>query len=169
MGPLQLTRLKFLIGYINDPLWSQDGSNVLLMAPNQYKLGEWFLITANGVVNQVTQFGEIFGEHYYEIVHSGRSLDGQYLVFQFIYNQPDQIAKYVLLNLAASTLEGYCILPSSDYSLFGGPVWSPDNKYLVISSIDGNSNGDIVLVDVENKTAFRIAQDMDVIGWIEKP
>ena len=43
------------------------------------------------------------------LIMPSRSRDGQYLVFQLRYNflQPNEVAKYILLDLQASTLEGF--------------------------------------------------------------
>ena len=102
-----LARLKYWI--TNDPLWSQDGSDVLLISPNQDKGVDWFLMTANGVIRQVTQFGEIFQDQYYEFFTPSRSWDGRFLVFRLTYNEPDKTAKYIQLDLRTSPFEGNCI------------------------------------------------------------
>ena len=55
-----LARIKYLSWYINDPLWAQDGSDVLLLSYVLDQSGEgfveWFLVTADGSINEVTQF-----------------------------------------------------------------------------------------------------------------
>ncbi len=164
-----LARLSFFPGIYLDPIWAQDGSDVLLVAPKQDGGEEWFLVTADGAITQVTQLGEFLQAHSYYLYDASRSWDGRYLVFQLIYNQPDEIIKYILVDLKTNTLEGYCIPLSTQNSNIKPPIWSPDSRYLVIPNIDTYNNGDVVLVDVEDKTAYKIAEEMRVIGWIAKP
>lgn len=169
-----LARLRYLPGYVNDPLWAQDGDDVLLLSYIQHqkepRFEEWFLVTSNGVVKQITRFGDILQDYEYYLSNASRSWDGRFLVFQLRYNfrQPDEIIKYILLDLKANTLEGYCIILNSENSSFGSPVWSPDSRYFIIDT-DRNTKQDIVMVDVENKKAYQIARDWYIIGWIKKP
>ena len=170
-----LTRIKYLPLFINDPLWAQDGSNVLLLSSVLDQSGEgfaeWFLITADGSINQVTQFMEVLHDYSYYINHSSRSRDGQYLVFQLRYNflQPNEVSKYISLDLQASPLEGFCIPIDEPGLNFGRPMWSPDNRYVLISTVDSYEEGDVFVVDVENEIAYKLAEDVDILGWIEKP
>lgn len=107
----------------------------------------------------------------YYINHSSRSRDGQYFVFQLSYNfrQPNEIIKYILLDLQANPLEGCCLSIEKKGVDFALPIWSPDNKYVLISNVNSDRKGNVFVIDVENETAHKIAQDMEVIGWIEKP
>ncbi len=165
-----LTRLKYYIDLYNDPLWSQDGSNFLVVSTGQNKWAEWFLVTSDGVVSQVTRFSDFIQSPNYYFQKPTRSWDGRFLFFQLTYSQPNTVTKYILLDLKSRALEGYCIdsLPVEN----GGqqsPVWSPDSRYLIISNTVVNSLGYLILVDVENKKAYQIANDVDAIGWIVKP
>ena len=153
------------------PIWSQDSSDVVLISSGQKFWKEVFLVTANGDVRQVTNFSGVLQSYSYYLSLLSRSGDGRFLIFRYsTYDQPENIAKYIILDLKTNTLEGYCISSRShENSSFASPIWSPDSKYIVISNIDSNTKGEIILVDVKGKTAYQVAQDMDVIGWIEKP
>ncbi|MGP8337814.1 MAG: hypothetical protein ACT6FC_06240 [Methanosarcinaceae archaeon] len=168
-----LAYLRFLDNSVQNPLWAQDSSDVLVKGPNpelrQTYREEWYLISDNGAVRQVTQFQDIFLDGYYSISRSSRSWDGQFVVFVLYYEEPEKITKYILLDLKANGIEGYCIPLSGSSSPLYEPVWSPDNKYLIISSNDDDGRIDNILVDVENRKAYSIAQDANVIGWIAKP
>ena len=170
-----LARLRTFPCQSPDPLWAQDGSDVLVVGRVQNQIGkwveEWFLISADGDVQQITQFNEIFQDTNYYFAFASRSWDGRFLVFQLAYNnmQPDEGKKYVVLDLSADSIEGYCIPLSIQNWNVKSPLWSPDNRYLVISDIDQHYKGDLVLLDIENKLAYKIGQDMGAIGWIVKP
>jgi hypothetical protein len=163
-----LANIKFLIGKSNDPLWSQDGSDVVLMGPNQDDREEWFLITSNGIIRQITNFSDIFQDSPYYIYSPNRSGDGEYLFFQFIYNEPNKIAKYVLLNIKKNENEGFCI-NLNDNARLKWSIWTPDSKFLIIISQVINENEKNILIDVENEKAYTFAEDMRVFGWVTKP
>ena len=166
-----LAWLRHLVSDFNGPLWSQDGCNLLMIGPNpelrETTGKEWFFIKANGAVRQVTQFQDIFLDTYYSIYHPSRSWDGRFLVFN--YKEPVETDKHIVLDVKSNTIEGYCIPSPGRNSSFDGAVWSPDSKYIILSGEDDDGKMDNILVDVENKIAYLIAQDALVIGWIEKP
>ena len=168
-----LARLKFSSWTVNDPLWAQDGSDVVLFSFAQYQeewKHEWFLVTADGDVRQITYFGEVWQDNYCYIDNASRSWDGRYLVFEYSCGDlEERIVKYLLLDLSTETLEGFCVSVQNPSLGFTGPAWSPDSKYLAISSGQTFTVGDIVVVDLENQAAYLIGQDMIGIGWIEKP
>jgi WD40-like Beta Propeller Repeat len=168
-----LARLMFSSRTVNDPLWALDGSDVVLFSFAQYQeewKHEWFLVTADGDVRQITYFGEVWQDNYCYIDNASRSWDGRYLVFEYSCGDlEDRIVKYLLLDLSTETLEGFCVSVQNPSLGFTGPAWSPDNKYLAISSGQTFTVGDVVVVDVENQAAYLIGQDMIGIGWIEKP
>ena len=169
-----LASLPYMFGDINHPLWSQDGSDVLLVGPNlefrQYFSAEWFLITSSGVVNQITHFQDLFPDEFYYISGSSRSGNGELLAFRltYHYDQPEESTKDFVLNVKTDTLDGFCI-PATIGTNYGTPKWSPDSKYLILFNIDSNATGEDVFINIETQTAYKIAQDMQVIGWIAKP
>jgi hypothetical protein len=166
-----LARVKYIIDLFNDPLWLQDGSNVVLKSTVKDLWEEWFLVTANGDVRQITQFSDIFLEHNYLLSLPSRSKDGHFMEFRFsTYEQSENIAKYFVLDLKTNVLEGYCI-PSRFHqnTSLDFPVWSPDSKYIIIPNTDMYLKGEIFLVDVDARAVYQIAEDLEVIGWIAKP
>ena len=167
-----LARIRFLVDTINTPLWAQDGSNMLILGPNpehrETYREEWFLVNANGSVRQVTQFQDIFQGALYGVARSSRSQDGRFLVFEFYYKDPEWVHKYLVSDLKSNILEGFCA-PSLAQSSNRGPKWSPDSKYFIISSNYMDGKVDNIVVDVEHQTIYPVAQDMEVVGWIEKP
>jgi hypothetical protein len=168
-----LARTQFFFTSFNGPFWAQDSSDVLLVGPNlerrRYIHEEWFLINPNGVIRQITQFQDLFLDDYYYFSNSSRSWDDRYLAFQLTETttRQDKVTRNVVLDLKSNLLQGFCIEEPVWRNSFRGPVWSPDNKYFVISNVE-NYRGEIIMVDVENEKAYKIGQDMRVIGWIAK-
>jgi len=124
-------------------------------------------VTREGVIRQATDFGDFQPDVFF--AKPSRSWDGRYLAFQVIYNQQKNV-KYLVLDLTSPMLQGFCVdsiplLNSNEQP----PVWSPDSRYLVISNVDANSYGDLILVDVESRQAYQIGQDVHARGWIVKP
>jgi hypothetical protein len=165
-----LTRLKYYVNMFNDPLWSQDGNDFIIESSKGQGM-EWFLVTRDGAVRQITRFSDFLPPRYsYTFYKTSRSGDGRYFVFQIIFEKPDRTTKYILLDLKSKTLDGYCI-KSFPVGRRQSLVWSPDSKYLILSNDDGtDSTGDLILVDAENKKAYQILKEaVRVVGWVVKP
>lgn len=165
-----LARLRYYIDLYNDPLWAQDGSNFLVTSTVNNKDVEWFIVTSNGIVRQITRFSDFIQDSSYFFSKPIRSWNGRFFTFQITYSQPNTVTKYILLDLQTRDLEGFCIdsIPVENSSQ-QSPVWSPDSRYLIISNTAVNSLGNVILVDVENTRTYQIATDVDVVGWISKP
>jgi dipeptidyl aminopeptidase/acylaminoacyl peptidase len=157
----------YLDQWFNDPLWSLDGENFLIMGFDDEEHVEWFQINRNGGVQQVTYFGEFLNN--YKIEKPSRSWDGRYLAFQLFYAAGgSENVKYIVLDLKAPSLEGFCIDVISNQG-DGAPVWSPDNRYLAITDGDTGISSRVLLVDIVDQEVFQIGEDVDSIGWIPKP
>lgn len=155
----------YLDQWFNDPLWSLDGENLLIMGIDEEENVEWFQISRNGNVQQLTYFGEFLKD--YKIERPSRSWDGRYLAFQLFYDSGKNV-KYIVLDLEAPTLEGLCI-DVTQQSQGSAPVWSPDNRYLAITDGNTGDSSRVLLVDIIGHEAFQIGKDVDSIGWIQKP
>ena len=163
---------KFYEFIYNDPLWSRDGSNFLIMNVRpEPDLGiEWFQVSRNGSVKQITNFSKFLKDRP-DIAKAARSPDGNYLAFQIQYDWQDQIStKYLVIDLRPNELEGFCIdsVPI-DEGENQAPVWSPDSRFLAISNTRVNSIGDLLIVDVHTMKLDKLTLDEHAIGWIEKP
>jgi hypothetical protein len=82
-----LTSLRILWDWVynNDPLWSLDGSDFLIMGLDEkVNTVEWFQVTRDGTIKQLTHFGENLKDA--SIGRPSRSPDGRYLAFKLLYN-----------------------------------------------------------------------------------
>jgi WD40-like Beta Propeller Repeat len=158
----------YLDQWFNDPLWSPNGNDFLIMGINDEKQVEWFQVTSDGAIQELTYFGEFLGD--YKLEKPSRSWDGRYLIFQLIYNAGEDI-KYLILDLKSEELDGFCI--NSVVEEFGplqSPVWSPDSRYVAITNgVNTENSGEVILVDVSRREAFITGKDVYAIGWILKP
>lgn len=154
------------------PFWSQDGNDFLIAGLSVQQTIEWFQMTKEGLVRQLTYFGEFLNDANFNL--PSRSWDGRYLAFQLPYNQNQQgtydDSKYFFLDLNSPSLDGFCI----DYGNKDLPdkplVWSPNSRYVAIThGTIGEGSAEIILVDIEKREAFYIGKDVHAIGWMAKP
>ncbi len=164
-----LTSLRlYLDQWFNDPLWSLDGNDFILMGIDDTEQVEWFQVTSDGVINQLTHFGKFLNDVKFE--KPSRSWDGRYLTFQLIYNSGKN-TKYLILDLKSQSLDGFCIDSVIDQGgSLQSPVWSPDSRYVAITDgVNTENSWSVILVDLEEREAFQIGEDVDATGWIVKP
>lgn len=80
-----------------------------------------------------------------------------------------------VLDLTTNVITNYCVAGTStiEYEMYTDPVniiWSPDGTQLLIVrySDDQKKNTDEIIVDLTNKTAYKVAENMQPIGWMTK-
>lgn len=164
-----LTSLRlYLDQWFNDPLWSLGGDDFIIMAINDKEHVEWFQVTRDGAIQELTDFGEFLGDFKFE--KPSRSWDGRYLAFQLIYNAGKD-RKFLILDLKSPLLDGFCIdSVMGDGGALQPPVWAPDSRYVAITDgVNTENSWRVILVDVKERKAFQIGNDVDALGWIMKP
>lgn len=163
-----LARWQYYIGLFNDPLWSQNGSDFLVMSPIQDRWLEWLQITKDGNIKRITYYAEFLQQSEYYFLAPSRSWDGRYLSFMLSKKYPDESTNYVILDLQSENLTGFCV-DSTQIGREQRLVWSPDNKYLLLSNRIDNSVAELILVDVAQRQAYRLENSDYAIGWTAKP
>jgi len=168
-----LTSLRYTeYQLFRDPFWSQDGSDFLVIGVSEAGLMEWFQVTKEGAIHQLTYFGNFLKDA--EFNYPSRSWNGRYLVFQLLYNDRKD-EKYLILDSNSPTLDGFCLDLGREYSgSWNSPSWSPDSRYVAVTYGSYlNDTSDVILVDVEKRETFTIGKDIDMkieaTGWIVKP
>jgi hypothetical protein len=169
----ELARIEYTLSQLSrGPFWSQDGSDFLITGLTEEETIEWFQVSRDGTVHQLTHFGEFLQDAEFNL--PSRSWDGRYLAFHLIFNARKD-SKYIFLDLKSQPLAGFCLnLGGEDSGSLHSPVWSPDNRYVAVTNgeYSGNSS-DVILLDVEKQQAFHIDHDDDAQiyaeGWIVKP
>jgi len=170
-----VTSLRILWDWVydNDPLWSLDGNDFLIMGLDEKEYAEeWFQVTRDGVIKQLTHFGEFLKDANFG--RPSRSPDGRYLAFKLYYNTKEagifKDSKYLVLDLKSQSLDGFCVDSGGKSNPDKPLAWSPDNKYLAITNgTIGERSAEVILVDLEKQKAFQIATDVEAIGWMVNP
>ncbi len=150
------------------PVWSPDGSRFIMVG--NY---EFYLVSYDGVISQITHLNPDFDEDKrtgfrYLAEYYSWSPDSRHVAF---WLSPFGTDRYTLatLDTASGQITDYCI-PIYDRSV-RYPVWSPDGKNLVVAA---NSRlqelgNDVILVDLEKMTSFKVTSNNFPVGWLVSP
>ena len=156
------------------PLWLSSGDAFVVAAfPDRESPREWFMVSRDGKVRQLTNFKNLFPA--YEISSHASLLFGGYLVFGLSHGEtPSQVGPMELFMLSLSSLDifNYCIPIDDRYS----PVLSPftpyggPSEYVAVSYLDPNKKyPSIIVLDMELGWAANVfTDDKDnriPIGW----
>lgn len=167
-----LTSLRYVISLSRYSFWSQDGRDFLIAGFSEEESIEWFQVSREGAIHQLTRFGEFLKN--VEFHHPSRSWDGRYLAFHLLYNDRKN-SKYLILDLKSQFLDGFCLDSGGEESgSLAPPSWSPDSRFVAITHGSYRENSsNVILVDVEKREAFYIGKDIekniDATDWIVKP
>ncbi len=163
------TRFEYEVLPFNQPFWALDGSDFVMRNILEKDKGiwfsDWFLISRDGNYRQITNFIDFLENDNYYYDDISRSPDGRYFVFRLRYETNGiKWIKYILLDIRRSELSGFCIDSSFGERGMEIPVpWSPDSRYINIDLEDG-----ILIVDVKERTAYKLMENMSAYGWIEQ-
>lgn len=163
------------------PIWLSDGSKVIMVAnagllSSSYLANEFFTIDRKGEIEQLTNFSD---DHNEVVIYDNYSIspDNRYLAF-WIVTKPglyidDRLA---ILDIATGKVVNYClpgdpILQNASYTGVSAPIWSPDsNQLLFVSNNDeGTEKRYVILVDLVQQSAAKIAEDVEPKGWMIAP
>ncbi len=160
-------------GFGSYPLWSPNATQFAVAVINAIKNGqaieEWYRISREGKVEQLTHFGDYFSSS--EIGSAANwSPDSQKLAFWIdLTPSPCPGLRLAILDTTTKHVTNSCLSGASSYA--PPPIWSLDSRYLIIRD-DSNPPIKTVLVDVENGQAFDITSligDLRPIGWMASP
>jgi Tol biopolymer transport system component len=95
------------------------------------------------------------------------SPDGEKIAFWASDGQNDWLA---VVNTLTGGVENYCVssVSSGIFSWFlPAPIWSSDGKLLMVENRYQDNASRLLVVDMDRKFAFPIANDVSPIGWME--
>ncbi len=156
------------------PRWLPDGSQFVLKGianTPDHPSYELFRVSRDGQTEQLTHLG-----NYKEIVGSSYSWspDGRYIAL-FLYNWGEEISKVAVLDTKTQEITNYCFSVAFGGEGYGGtewphpPIWSPDGTQFLVMDWYAKDHRSVILVDIAQGFAAKIAEDMEPVGWMVKP
>jgi len=180
-----LQSISFLQFPTKAPMWSPDGTQVLISAPIEsldYMNDELFSVSQTGVITKLTGLMDIYSR--VSINRYNWSPDGQYIAL-FLALSPTQYngEQLALLNPSTRQFNAYCIQGdiTEDYrknlngfyddQIYTGAIWSPDSRQVLVENRINKSVSNVILLDIGKNIAFQIISDENVqpLGWMVSP
>jgi hypothetical protein len=160
-------------GFGHYPLWSPDATQFAVPVVNaiqdQHTIEEWYSVSREGQVEQLTHFGDYFSDSDIGPA-SNWSPDGQKLSFWVdLSPSPCPGLRLAILDMNTKQITDTCLPGSPDYA--PPPIWSLDSRYVVVRDANA-AEMKTILVDFENGQAFDITTligDKTPIGWLTTP
>ncbi|RME57822.1 hypothetical protein D6779_07855 [Candidatus Parcubacteria bacterium] len=166
------------------PMWTPNGEYLLLAKeiyppPGQRGHQEFFLISRDGTVSQITHFND-FHENS-EIGGFSLSPDGQKVAFWFRDRAISWDENLYILDLQTLDVVDPCITSvrwddgsTTGFDPNSPPIWSPDSKALAtevrLPRVDEKGlrvgRPQVLYLDITNGFAVKIAGDVGLIGWL---
>lgn len=163
------------------PIWLKDGETLLATAPPglgsvsretatnyesdpAFKGGdELVLIDTKGRIRRLSYFTN---QHYSLEDRISISPDETKISFWLTKNEIEETAYLSVFDMKTNILTNYCLL-DGDFNFH--PIWSPDNKYLLVTIERREKNSPFVLlVDLENQQAEILGRSIIAVGWLKK-
>jgi hypothetical protein len=166
-----LAKIEGAIGYY--PLWSPDAKQFVVplqsSKQNDIIFEEWFRVSRDGQVEQLTHFEDFFVSSKVGSEYSW-SPDSQKLAF-WLDVSPTLCSgmNLALLDISTKQITNTCIPSRPSYPL--SPIWSLDSRYIAVVS-SGSSSRQTILVDTKESQAFDITAITDgslPLGWLTSP
>jgi len=179
---------------VNTPWWSPDGTQFVTAALPMFTYGnktytniddgmpyidgsELFLVSITGEIRRLT---------YFSIREAARqngytwSPDGKQIAFWELNPLGDKtthnwIPELVIVGVETGDVTNYCRMAALTTTRFGfiiwppPPVWSLDNRYLVVNQVDEELHYKVFLVDLQTAHAWQIAENVSAYGWMGEP
>jgi len=165
------------------PKWSSGGRSLAIISSmssslKREALDEFLIVSRDGPEFQrLTYLTSVFKSVHIEDYNW--SPDGNQIAFwlqtdnnKLVNDQnPFELA---VLDLKTGNIINYCIagISTVEYETYTMPaniVWSPDSTQLLITRHkDDNKQTEVLVVDLMNKTAYKVTENMQPIGWMTR-
>jgi Tol biopolymer transport system component len=118
-----------------------------------------FFLSVDGTIKQLTVLSDYFSEAI--IFSTSWSPDENLIAFEILINQNGE-RKLLILNMSTLEIIDLCLSPQP----FTPMIWSPDSRYLAYSEELTNDSSQTVLVDLVDRNAFVVADEVLPAGWV---
>ena len=151
-------------------LWAADGSYFIAADYNNF-----YRVSADGEIEQITDFEDSANLSFSIASTYALSPDESRVAFWLRTGNKDQeeieyVLTFVVLDLKSGEVIDTGIFTEDDsWNEFSGritPVWSPDSRALIIAANFESDGYDVLLVDIEEQTAFKLPANWYVTGWL---
>jgi hypothetical protein len=165
-----VAKLEYHYGFEYAPLWSPDGSRFAIAVGVSHDmsilLNEWFLVTHDGKIEQVTKFADK-----YKSVETGAaswSPDGNYLAFWLDLPDGECVGKHLaLLDLRTKHVIHYCNPNNLEGVTLFDPVWLPDSTHLLYQDYYDDIRCHLILLDIKQDRAWIVGENEIPEGWLQ--
>mgnify|MGYP001125627955 FL=1 len=157
------------------PVWSPSGNEFIVAYPtredSRYFIpdDELYSINRDGLVTKLTNLSAYFTVGV-NIRRYSWSPDGDKVAFWMQPNPPagthdDPQMELAILDLITQQVTLYCI--PGDFRDGGwDPIWAQNSQQLLVKSLSAEGTGQLVILDVAQGIAVRIANDKRPYGWM---
>ncbi len=155
-------------GYGVQPIWSPDGDEFIMSLYREDQKGRYTelnQISQNGDVKRVINLRSIFPEGWLSIREYRWSPDATKVAFWLEAANGDEYkTQLVIIDMKSYDVTNYCIV--DQWSINRDLVWSPNGNQIVVNSVL-DDQAVVVLLDLENQTAYYITSDLTAVGWLK--
>lgn len=146
------------------PQWSTDGQQVIISSfeSNHLSARKFFSLSKDGITTSIWDVPEKVGTINFSLSPN------QELIAFWSPNPSSELqimnSSLHLLNIKTEEVINYCII-SPDIPPH--PVWSPDSTKLALELRQDLGNSEVIIVDIQNNLAVKIADDAQPVGWLK--
>ncbi len=166
------------------PRWSDDGEYLVLIASTDPKAApghdEFFIVSRDGpdfkrLTYLTNQFEKVYISEY------SWSPDGRQIAFWLNTEAVDAEngktqSELVVLDIATGEVTNLCIQGISEkivhdfHMIYPQPLWSPDGHQIAFTQLNSENEKsfNVLILDLDAKTASIITSDKEPIGWMVK-
>jgi len=150
------------------PRWYMDGTKFILNGHD----GEFYLGNRDGGLSQITHLNQKSNENFFYSIYYNLSPNAK-TVALWLESLKPQNTHLAILDIENYKVRDLCLTAGYNptrllYTPF--PIWSPDSKYLLVEAGNQESGeSEVMVVDVELQTAYRIVGNRNPVGWLVLP
>lgn len=150
------------------PIWSPDGERFITTRLIDLDYRELFSVSKDGQVEQLTFLSNYNPD--VEIISYSWSPNARFVAL--LIKQSQNTATVAVLDTKTSIVTDYCVLVTisgNGYEEIFRPLWSPNSQQIIVQDWYARDHRYIVLIDIINNYAVKIAEDVKPLVWLRNP